>query len=107
MPLHGYAFNNTASGFGEPFDGVTTYRVKDLPLRGATEYYSSSTGSCHSYDQTLRQLVSYDSVTVANKMAAWILDGRLGGAMFWEISEDKTIYIYIYIYIYPKTYFGI
>ena len=90
MPLYGYAFNNTTNGLGGPFSGTATYGVKDLPLGGAIEYYSSSTGSCYSYDPIRRQLISYDSITVAKQKAAWIQDTGLGGAMFWESSEDGT-----------------
>lgn len=90
MPLYGHAFNNTTNRLGEPFNGTSTYSVKDLPLSGATEYYDISTGSCYSYDPIQRQVVSYDSIPVAKQKAAWIRDTRLGGAMFWESSEDRA-----------------
>jgi hypothetical protein len=50
MPLYGTAFNDTANRLGKPFNGIATYSVKDLPLKGAVEYYNSSTGLCYSYD---------------------------------------------------------
>jgi chitinase len=35
-------------------------------------------------------VVSYDSILVTKQKAAWIRDTGLGGAMFWESSEDRT-----------------
>jgi chitinase len=86
MPLYGRYFNGTG-GLGQSFSGSGTYSMKDLPLKGATEYYDCATGSSHSYNAAGGQLVSYDNVEVAKQKAAFI-QTTLGGAMYWESSED-------------------
>lgn len=89
MPLYGRYFNGTG-GLGRNFSGTGTYSVKDLPLQGTTEVvYDCNAGSSYSYNTAQRQLVSYDNVDVARQKAAYI-QGRLGGAMYWESSEDGT-----------------
>jgi chitinase len=88
MPLYGRYFNGTG-GIGQSFSGSGTYSVKDLPLAGATTHYDFDTGSSYSYNAACGQLVSYDNVEVAKQKAAFI-QSTLGGAMYWEISEDGT-----------------
>lgn len=94
MPLYGRYFNNT-EGLGKPFQGGGTYNLKDLPLSEAAEFYDNSTGSSYSYNSVNRQLVSYDTITVANQKAEYIKNKRLGGAMYWEGALDGVNQSYI------------
>ena len=89
MPLYGRYFNNTA-GLGQPFVGSGTYDVRDLPLTGASVVYDNSTGSSYSYDANKEQVVSYDNNLVGEQKATWIISNGLGGAMFWECSQDSS-----------------
>lgn len=88
IPLFGRYFNNT-SGLGKPFAGSGSYSIKDLPLVGAKMYYDWNSGSSYSYNAAQGQLVSYDNMDVVKQKAAFILN-MLGGAMYWESSEDGT-----------------
>ncbi|KAI4959583.1 hypothetical protein J4E86_003305 [Alternaria arbusti] len=86
MPLYGRSFTNT-QGLGTSFSGIGTgsfergvYDFKDLPLAGAQEYYDEASG----------EFVSYDTVAMALKKVDYIAEQGLGGAMWWEISGDRT-----------------
>ncbi|KAL1800147.1 hypothetical protein ACET3X_000489 [Alternaria dauci] len=96
MPLYGRAFANT-QGVGKPFDGVGEgsfekgiYDFKDLPVAGAQEYYDEEIGASYSYDKKSGMFVSYDTVAMALKKVDYIAQQKLGGAMWWDISGDKT-----------------
>ena len=96
LPLYGRSFE-APDGLGMPFTGVGpgtwdagAYDFKVLPLSGAAEVYDNLTGSSYSYDQTTRQLISYDTLPVVYQKAAWIEQRGLRGAMWWEISADQT-----------------
>lgn len=86
MPLYGRYFNGTG-GLGQSFSGSGTYSLKELSLEGAIVYYDCNAGSSYSYSASQEQLISYDNVDVARQKAAFIMD-RLGGAMYWESSDD-------------------
>lgn len=42
-----------------------------------------------SYNQTKKEMISYDDDVVAKWKAEWILKEGFGGSMFWELSGDK------------------
>lgn len=65
-----------------------TYDFKDLPLSGCVEVNDATTGSSHCYGN--RELISYDTIPVIDRKAAFIDTNGLGGAMFWESSMDGT-----------------
>jgi hypothetical protein len=95
MPLYGRAFETT-EGIGMAFSGVGNgtweagvYDFDVLPMNGAKEIYDGPTGSSYSYDSIKRELVSYDTITVAKQKATWIQQMGLGGAMWWESSADR------------------
>lgn len=95
MPLYGRAFTET-DGLGKAYNGIGTgswekgvYDFKDLPLRGAKEYYDDEAGATYSYDEETRMLVSYDNVDMAMRKVEYIKKNNLGGAMWWEVSGDK------------------
>ncbi|CAA9962119.1 chitinase 1 precursor [Pyrenophora teres f. maculata] len=96
MPLYGRSFTNT-QGLGLPYRGIGigsweagVYDLKDLPLAGAQEFYDAEAGATYSYHNGSGMLVSYDSVPMALRKADYIAQQRLGGAMWWEISGDRT-----------------
>ncbi|KAF2813702.1 glycoside hydrolase [Mytilinidion resinicola] len=96
MPLYGRAFTNT-DGPGKNFSGVGDgswengiWDYKVLPKPGAQEFEDDNFGASWSYDPTARTMVSYDTVGMAVKKAAWIKDQGLGGAMWWETSGDRN-----------------
>ena len=100
MPLYGRAFQNTG-GIGKPFNGVGSpdnvgsfeggiWDYKALPRAGATEKYDSVAGATYSYDATKKELISYDNKAQVVRKATWLKSKGLGGAMFWETSNDRT-----------------
>lgn len=96
MPLYGRSFTGT-QGVGKSFDSTGEgsfekgiYDFKDLPVAGAQEYYDEEVGASYSYDEGSGTFVSYDTVAMALKKVDYIAQQKLGGAMWWEISGDKT-----------------
>ncbi|KAF2660615.1 glycoside hydrolase family 18 protein [Lophiostoma macrostomum CBS 122681] len=95
MPLYGRTFTNT-TGFGQPFQGVGEgsweqgiWDYKVLPKPGATEHLDEETGASYSYDPNTQTLISYDTVEMARRKAAYIKEKHLGGAMWWELNGDR------------------
>ncbi|KAF1843942.1 glycoside hydrolase family 18 protein [Cucurbitaria berberidis CBS 394.84] len=96
MPLYGRAFTKTR-GPGLPYDGIGdgtwekgVYDFKDLPLKGAKEYYSKEAGATFSYDNSTGMFISYDTLNMALRKVDYIKQNKLGGAMWWEVSGDRT-----------------
>ncbi|KAF7871907.1 uncharacterized protein EAF02_009012 [Botrytis sinoallii] len=96
LPLYGRAFEGT-TGMGLTFNGIGSgsweagvWDYKDLPRAGASEYYSSDVVGTYSYDNSTKELVSYDNVKAIQTKAEYIMSSGLGGAMFWESSGDRN-----------------
>jgi chitinase len=96
MPLYGRAFENT-EGVGKPYSGIGdgtwekgVYDYKVLPLEGAHEHEDHELGASYCYHRDRKMLVSYDTVGMARRKAEFLKERRLGGAMWWESSADKT-----------------
>ncbi|KAK0129341.1 hypothetical protein ONS95_001270 [Cadophora gregata] len=85
----GKPFNNT--GAAGSFDEAGTWDTKALPLPGsnATVYNLKHIGASYSYDATSRLMISYDTTTNAKVKTSYIQETGLGGAMWWEVSQDK------------------
>ncbi|GKT56596.1 chitinase 1 [Colletotrichum tofieldiae] len=96
MPLYGRAFSNT-QGLGKPYHGQPNgslgqsgiWLYKDLPRPGAKVFWDNVAKATYSYDNTTRQLVSFDNMKSAKYKQGYIKKKGLGGAMFWEASGDK------------------
>ncbi|KAF2259983.1 chitinase 18-7 [Lojkania enalia] len=96
MPLYGRAFSNT-KGIGQSFSGVGegsfeagVWDFKALPRPGASEHIDEESGASYCYDGNSQTLVSYDNVAIAKRKAEYIRQHNLGGAMWWELSGDRT-----------------
>lgn len=96
MPLYGRAFAST-DGPGAPFSGVGegtwengVHDYKRLPLAGADERLDEDVGASYCYHAGTRTMVSYDTVAMVRRKAAFVRQRGLGGAMWWESSADKA-----------------
>ncbi|KPM45464.1 Endochitinase B1 [Neonectria ditissima] len=93
MPLYGRSFTNTA-GLGKPFSGVGgdngIYLYRDLPRPNTRTKVSTQAISVFSYDETKKELVTYENIATAKLKANYIKTKGLGGAVYWEASGDKT-----------------
>ncbi|KAH8688769.1 glycoside hydrolase superfamily [Talaromyces proteolyticus] len=94
MPLYGRSFTNT-SGLGLPFGGVGSngqginYNVLGGPNANITEM--ADVIASYSYDSTNGgTLTSFDTPNIALLKAQYMLEKGIGGAMYWELSGDKT-----------------
>ncbi|EPS99490.1 hypothetical protein FOMPIDRAFT_40309 [Fomitopsis schrenkii] len=96
IPLYGRAFEDT-KGLGDSYDGVGPgtiqagiYSYSALPLAGATVTENQTSVASYSYDSSKEEFVSYDTPTIANMKAQYVMDKGLAGSMFWDLSTDKT-----------------
>lgn len=95
LPLYGRSFTGT-DGLGKPYSGVGKgsveagiWQYKALPRSGAKEIWDAEAWASYSYDAKARELVSYDNVDSARRKATFLVQQKLGGAVFWESSGDK------------------
>lgn len=112
IPLYGFAWREVTPSQAEPAhpglyspaqgklanpyvqgsDGVFAYTdivnrlIADQKLQGAfSEQYKFATY----YSPTTKAFVSFDDVQTVQAKAAYIKQNELGGAMFWEVSQDS------------------
>ncbi|KAF5715256.1 endochitinase [Fusarium mundagurra] len=89
IPVFGRSFEGN-SGLGKTFRSVGTgswgepgvWDYKALPKKGATIIYDPTAHASFSYDERRRELISYDTPSVVEEKAAYVLDYGLGGSMF-------------------------
>lgn len=98
LPLYGRSFEGTA-GLGQAYDGVGPgdptlgpgqWRLAGLPRAGAVELFDDAAQAAYSYDAAARELISYDNLQSVRAKSAYLVGKGLGGAMFWEASDDKA-----------------
>jgi chitinase len=96
LPLYGHVFVQT-QGPGSDYDKAASlqegdkgnFLYKDIPA-AANVVELPELGASYSYDAGKEYMVSYDTPNIARQKAKWIKEKGLGGAMFWEVSGDKT-----------------
>ncbi len=96
MPLYGRAFRDTdgpgaayAGGVGDGTWESGVHDYKALPLPGADDRHDPDADATYCYRPADRTMVTYDTVPMARRKAAFLADRCLGGAMWWESSADK------------------
>jgi chitinase len=96
IPLYARGFMNT-NGPGQSYSGTGPgtweagiYDFKTLPQKGATEAFSPTMVAGWSYDNVQKVFMSYDTHESAWAKAKCIQTYKLGGAMYWELSADKS-----------------
>ncbi|KAF4342583.1 chitinase 1 [Fusarium beomiforme] len=95
MPIYGRSFEGN-SGFGESYRDVGggswepgVWDYKALPKPGAVIKYDPAAQAYYSYEESTKELISYDTPPVVRKKVEYLLEHGLGGSMFWEVSADK------------------
>lgn len=96
IPLYGRGFENT-DGPQQPYNGVGqgtweagNWDYKFLPMKGAKEMINTKIGASWSYDPAKREFISYDTPQNVLAKCQYIVNKRLRGAMFWELSGDAS-----------------
>ncbi|KAG9940094.1 family 18 glycoside hydrolase, partial [Aureobasidium melanogenum] len=97
MPLYGRIFAETV-GPGFPYAGsgnsgdweTGAWDYKSLPRPRAIETCDLQMIACWSYDSLNKLMVTYDTPYSASVKADYIKQRKLGGAMWWESSGDRT-----------------
>ncbi|KAH8925334.1 glycoside hydrolase family 18 protein [Atractiella rhizophila] len=96
IPLYGRSFLNTG-GPGQPYQGVGQgsweagiYDYKALPLPGANVQHDHNIAASWCMKGNGEEFVSYDTVAIARQKSQYIMQRGLGGAMYWELSGDRT-----------------
>jgi len=69
---------------------VLTYLNQDLPELGARVLLDSQAIASWSYNNASQTMISYDTPEVIEQKTEYIKARRLGGAMWWETSGDKS-----------------
>lgn len=97
VPAYGRSFANTEDSIPSPFSGAGrgsweagVYDYKVLPLTGTTAKYDWGSVGVSCYDAAQRELTVYEDVATLRCKMEWAAANRLGGAMMWELSGDKT-----------------
>ncbi|KAK0620715.1 glycoside hydrolase superfamily [Immersiella caudata] len=88
MPVYGRAFRDT-DGIGKPYGEAAEYQYKVLPGVGAEVVYDAAAGATYSYDEAMRELVSFDTPGMVTRKVRWLKEKGLAGSMFWEASMDR------------------
>ncbi|KAI1370354.1 glycoside hydrolase family 18 protein [Hypoxylon crocopeplum] len=84
IPLYGRSFEATNS-----LEGAYSGIDQVLPRQGATELYNKVADASYSYNNVSKELISYDNVHMIKRKIMYLQDKRLGGIIFWEVSDDR------------------
>ncbi|KAG6018109.1 Endochitinase 1 [Claviceps lovelessii] len=95
MPIYGRSFQNT-DGIGKPYSGLGSgswengvWDYKALPKAGATVHYDSVARGYFSYDNSTKELISFDTPSMIKEKVKYLKKKGMGGSMFWEASADR------------------
>ncbi|KZW02897.1 hypothetical protein EXIGLDRAFT_636953 [Exidia glandulosa HHB12029] len=100
MPIYGRSFEKTA-GIYQPYDGIGTadqsggsweagtWDYKALPRPGAKVIENTTSVASYSYDETLQELITYDTPNIIKMKTEYLVKNKLAGSMWWELSADK------------------
>jgi len=90
FPLYGLQATET-DGLGMPYQtsSADTYAYKELPRPGAQVFWDADAMASYTYDAGSREFMSYDDPRSIAVKTNYLKDKNLGGAMWWEISNDK------------------
>jgi chitinase len=97
LPVYGHAFDGT-EGPGTPYRSIGEdysweagiWDYKALPVANCKVVEMPKIGASYCYDANTKYMVTYDTPNIAKQKANWIKENNLGGALFWEVSADKT-----------------
>ncbi|KAF8754684.1 glycosyl hydrolase 18 family [Rhizoctonia solani] len=89
VPKHCW-YHQSYSGVGTGSAESGIYDYKALPPDGSEVVENTTMVSSYSYNPSTKELVSYDTPTIAKMKAQYIAKKGLAGGMFWELSGDKT-----------------
>ncbi|PMD21432.1 glycoside hydrolase family 18 protein [Hyaloscypha hepaticicola] len=97
LPVYGHAFDGT-EGPGTPYRSIGEgysweagiWDYKALPIANCKVVEMPEIGASYCYDANTKYMVTYDTPNIAKQKANWIKENNLGGALFWEVSADKT-----------------
>ncbi len=78
------------SGVGEGSWERGVYDYRALPLPGSYVMRDEHKKASWTYDYQTREMVSFDSEEVAQWKGQYIRQHGLAGAMYWELSGDKS-----------------
>lgn len=95
IPLYARGFGGT-DGLGCKYDHVEgadegTWRYRDLPLSGHTEFVDDQACTSGSQDANARVWTTYDTPASLEFKADYVREKGLGGMFFWELSGDIAI----------------
>jgi chitinase len=68
---------------------VLTSPHQDLPRPGAQVLLDSHAVASWSYDNASQTMITYDTPGIVSQKVEYIKTRRLGGAMWWETSDDR------------------
>jgi len=86
------ARNNGLNQRYEHFEAAHDYKdlvANFIGQRGFVRYWDNRAQAPYLWNPTSRVFISYDDPQSIAVKARYVLQHRLGGMMFWELSEDR------------------
>jgi chitinase len=90
LPLYAHAYFGT-EGLGMPYSRTEAegFPYKEMATSGLEYNYDSEAAAAYTYNAETKTLMSFDSPESVKAKMEFLKKKRLGGAMWWEISNDK------------------